>query len=102
MPDANPTAFTLFDTPVGPCALVWRTRGIVGVFLPEASAVATRARVQRRFAGAQETDAPPPALRAAIERIVALLQGVGDDLLDIALDMAAIPAFNQRDRKSVV
>ena len=96
MPDeANPPAFTLFHTPVGTCALVWRARGIVGVFLPEASAVATRARVQRRFAAAQEA-APPPALQAAVARIVALLNGEADALRDITLDMEAIPPFNQR------
>ena len=28
-------AFALFDTAVGPCALVWGAQGLVGVLLPE-------------------------------------------------------------------
>ena len=89
------TNFTLFDTPIGACALVWGERGLVGVALPEPSAAATRTRVQRRFDGSVER-APPPALRPVIERILALLRGGADDLADIALDMRGVPAFNQR------
>ena len=89
------TRFMLFDTPIGACALVWRAHGFVAVFLPEASAGATRARVRRRFAGADEV-APPPDVQLVVARIVALLSGQPDDLQGIALDMAAIPPFNQR------
>jgi len=90
----NPS-FALFDTPVGPCGLVWGTNGLVGVLLPEASAAATRARAKRRFAAAQETDAPPE-IRQVMARIVALLSGEPDHLQDIALDTSGVPAFNLR------
>ena len=40
--------FTLFDTPIGTCSLVWKDDKIVGLRLPEASPAATRARIQRR------------------------------------------------------
>jgi methylated-DNA-[protein]-cysteine S-methyltransferase len=89
------TAFTLFDTAIGACALVWGEHGIVGSALPETSAAATRARVQRRFGGAPET-APPAELQAVIARIQALLCGTPDDLADIALDLRGVPAFNVR------
>ncbi|MEO8807135.1 MAG: methylated-DNA--[protein]-cysteine S-methyltransferase [Burkholderiaceae bacterium] len=87
--------FALFDTPVGPCGVVWGASGLVGVLLPEASAGATRARAKRRFGVVQETDAPPE-IRQVMARIVALLSGEPDNLQDIALDTSAVPAFNLR------
>ena len=88
--------FTVFDTPVGGCALVWGERGLlVGVLLPEASDAATRSRVRRRYAGAQEA-APTLELQQVIERIRALLNGARDDLADIALDLSAVPPFHRR------
>lgn len=88
-------AFTLFDTAVGACALVWGDAGLVGVLLPEPSAGATRSKARRRYPGAHE--APPSAeLQQVIARIRALLGGGHDDLEDIPLDMRAIPAFNRR------
>ena len=61
------TAFTLFDTAVGACALAWGEHGIVGV-----------------------------ALQSVVDRIQALLQGGQDDLADIALDFRGLSAFNLR------
>ena len=101
MPDAHPMPppplffFTVFDTPVGGCALVWGERGLVGVLLPEASDAATRSRVRHRYAGAQEA-APTPELQQVIERIRGLLNGGRDDLADIALDLTEIPPFHRR------
>ena len=89
------TGFTLFDTPIGPCGMAWGDAGIVGATLPEATAEATRARLQRRHGTARETT-PPPIVQRAIERVQALLRGGTDDLTDIALDMTGVQAFHQR------
>ena len=89
------TSFTLFDTPIGACALVWGEHGLVGASLPEPTAAATRARVQRRFRGSVESD-PSLVVQEVISRVLTLLDGQPDDLADIALDMRAVPAFNQR------
>ena len=89
------TSFTLFDTPIGPCALVWGARGLVGTSLPEPSAAATRERVLRRFRGSTEA-APPPEVQRVIARVLSLLASQPDDLADIALDMSDVPGFNQR------
>lgn len=89
------TNFTLFDTPIGPCALVWGERGLVGTALPEPSFAATRERVLRRFRGSTEA-APPQAVQRAIERVLALLAGRPDDLANLLLDMTGVPGFNQR------
>ena len=88
-------SFALFDTPIGPCGLAWGAHGLVGVLLPEGSAAATRARAQRRFGGAREAAAPADVQRS-MARIVGLLSGEPDDLLDITLDTSALPPFNRR------
>jgi methylated-DNA-[protein]-cysteine S-methyltransferase len=87
--------FALFDTAIGVCGIVWTTRGIVGVQLPEGSADATRRRVRRRFADAAEAP-PPPGVQRAIDGIVALTAGEPRDLADVAIDDDVIPEFNRR------
>jgi len=87
--------FTLFESPIGACGLVWSARGIAGLQLAEASAEATRARMCRRWPEAMET-APPPGVRRALERVLALLAGAAHDLGDIPLDLAGVPDFHRR------
>ena len=87
--------FTLFDTAVGRCGVVWSPRGLLTMQLPEGRENETRARLTRRFPDAVET--PPPAdIQRAIEAIVALLRGEPRDLTGIALDMQRVPPFHQR------
>lgn len=88
-------AFALFDTAIGRCAIVWAEHGIAGVQLPEASEPDTRRRTLERFPDASEVE-PPPDVRRAQDGIVALLAGEPVDLSEIALDMAAVPAFHRR------
>lgn len=89
-----PLALTIFDTPIGPCGLVWGAAGIVAVALPEQSAEATWARLARRFPEAAES-APTPEIETAIARIRTLLEGGKDDLTDIALDWSQVPEFDR-------
>ena len=99
------TSFTLFPTAIGHCGIAWGERGIVGVWLPEtdepggggrrAPPTRTRARLLRRRPDAVDS-APPPDVRAAIEKIVALLSGERRDLADVALDLEAVPDFHRR------
>jgi methylated-DNA-[protein]-cysteine S-methyltransferase len=88
-------AFSLFESAIGQCAVVWGERGLIGVYLPEAEPQATRARIQRRFHGAVET-APPPDVQTAIDAIGELLNGGGNDLQSVRIDMSRLPAFNQQ------
>ncbi|HSD73613.1 MAG TPA: methylated-DNA--[protein]-cysteine S-methyltransferase, partial [Steroidobacteraceae bacterium] len=87
--------FTLFDTAIGRCGIAWGERGIVGVQLPEARELATRARMLERFPDAEESR-PPPVIEAALEEITALLRGEPRDLTAIPLDMGGVPSFHQR------
>ncbi len=95
---SSATGFTLFDTPIGTCAIAWGARGIAGILLPDARELQTRAYLLRRFPGATETDEPPPEVAEAIAAIVDLLSGSGvpDDLLAIELDLDRVPAFHRR------
>ena len=87
--------YALFDTALGCCAIAWSAHGITALQLPEADRDATVARLRRHLPLAIEA-APPPAVRSAIEAIVALLLGQPVDLGDVLLDDAGIPDFHRR------
>jgi methylated-DNA-[protein]-cysteine S-methyltransferase len=87
--------FCLFDTAVGQCGIAWGPRGILGVQLPERSAGATRARVQRRYPDASEAP-PPPNVQRAIDSMAALLLGEARDLSDVPLEMDHLPPFHRQ------
>ena len=91
---AHITGYALFDTAIGRCAIAWGARGITRCALPAASEEALR----RHIAGgrAQAEQPAPPAIAAAITRIVALLAGARDDLRDLVLDLDDIPEFHRR------
>jgi methylated-DNA-[protein]-cysteine S-methyltransferase len=88
-------AFALFDTPLGACGVAWSEAGITSLLLPGADEARTRTALRRRHAEALE-DAAPPAVRAAIEAITALLSGEPRDLIDITLDLQGVPDFHRR------
>jgi methylated-DNA-[protein]-cysteine S-methyltransferase len=87
--------FALFDTAIGRCGITWRSRGVVGVQLPEATVRETKARILRRFSGVRE-EVPPVSVRRAIEGIAAVLRGEPRGLGDVELDMECVPPFHRR------
>jgi methylated-DNA-[protein]-cysteine S-methyltransferase len=89
------THFTLFATPIGTCSLVWQGDKVVGLRLPEASPAASRARIERRWTGAEE-QAPPPAIQVVIDRVLKLLAGEKTDLSDVPLYFGESPDFHKR------
>lgn len=92
--------FTTFETAIGVCGVAWNARGLIGVQLPEGGAAATRARLQKRFPDAVESEPRGDAQRA-IDGVVALLKGERRDLRDIAIDNSDTPDFNARVYKIV-
>src|SRR6516164_1187190 len=87
--------FAIFETAIGRCGIVWSSRGIVSVQLPEASERATRNRILRRFAGAREA-APAAEVQRAIEDIVALIGGERRDLRHVRIDSDRMPDLHRR------
>jgi O-6-methylguanine DNA methyltransferase len=92
---ADVTDFALFATPVGVCGIAWNGLGIAGIQLPEARKAATRARMHERFPSAQEAE-PPPEVQHAIDAIVGMLDGDGNDLRVVELDMRPVAPFSRR------
>ena len=93
MPDQP--GFALFDTAVGRCVVAWRDDGIAAVQLPEDDEATSRRRLPRRLPGAVEGP-PPTAVQRAVDRMTALLDGEPDDLRDVQLDLAGVPAFDRQ------
>src|SRR5690349_601902 len=89
--DAN---FALFDTGLGTCALAWGESGLLGVWLPMASAEALRARIRQRFPAGAEAE-PQGETADAVARIRQLLETGQADLSRIVLDFAALPEFER-------
>lgn len=87
--------FTIFDTAIGACGIVWSARGVYAVQLPEATRDATRTRLIKRYPQALEAQ-PPSAIRGAIDGIVALLAGEPRDLAYIVIDDEGTATFNKR------
>lgn len=87
-------AFFIFPTAIGEVAIAWRGERVVGTFLPEASAEALRARVQRRLPGAAEA-APPTFVANLADKIVALLAGGRPDFSDAPLALDGLPELER-------
>ncbi|MBA3677855.1 MAG: methylated-DNA--[protein]-cysteine S-methyltransferase [Sphingosinicella sp.] len=88
-------AFTLFDTPIGRCAILWRGALVIGASLAEADDQKMRQALRRRFPEARAED-PPPVIAAAIEAVVRLLSGEREDFAGIQFDLSAVPEFDRR------
>jgi len=88
-------SFTLFDTALGPCGIVWTARGIAGVQLPEKDDAAARKRMAKRHPQARE-GAPPDNVQGVIDRIVALLRGEAADFSDVVIDDDGVPDFERK------
>lgn len=87
--------FTLFETSVGHCGIVWGARGVVGVQLPERNENATRSRLQRRYPDARASS-PPGRIQQVVDDIVGLLRGEFRDLSSVTLDIEHVPPFHQQ------
>ena len=97
---ACPEGWAVFPTAIGHCGLAWGPRGLRCVLLPEADGAAPslRARLRQWVPGLREAAAAhrPPAVKAAIDGIRALLAGEPRDLLEIVLDESALSDFRRR------
>lgn len=88
-------SYTLFDTGIGRCGIVWRSCLVVSTALPGADDIATVRHLIRRFPGAVEADADGVAAEA-IDLVRRLLVGEAVDLSTIPVDLDGCPDFEQR------
>jgi methylated-DNA-[protein]-cysteine S-methyltransferase len=87
-------SFALFETELGTCALAWGDAGLLGVWLPMASAGALRARIQQKLPSAREAQ-PAGPVAEAVAKIQALLATGEADLSPIVLDLSRLEPFER-------
>jgi methylated-DNA-[protein]-cysteine S-methyltransferase len=86
--------FSIFDTAIDRCGLVWGDRGINAVQLPMGSEDKTRGRIRQRYGDIAEA-LPTAEVQAAIDGIVELMAGKPNDLSGVVLDLDGVPEFNR-------
>jgi methylated-DNA-[protein]-cysteine S-methyltransferase len=86
--------FALFDTTIGVCGIVWTPRGIKAVQLPVHNEDKTRTRIRQRYGRLAEA-VPSAGVQAAIDGMIALLDGEPRDLSGVALDLDGVPDFDR-------
>jgi methylated-DNA-[protein]-cysteine S-methyltransferase len=89
------TSFSIAATALGVIGVAWGDHGIVGTWMHAGTPERARAHMRRAYPGATEGP-PPPNVVQALASIVALLADGTRDLMDIELDMTAIPEFDRR------
>jgi methylated-DNA-[protein]-cysteine S-methyltransferase len=72
-----------FGTAIGTCGVRWSDAGLTSVLMPGS----------RALAGDVDAGEVPPAVRAAVDEIVVLLDGEPRDLRDVALDLGDLDPF---------
>ncbi|MHC4040352.1 methylated-DNA--[protein]-cysteine S-methyltransferase [Bradyrhizobium sp. 23AC] len=87
--------YTIFDTAIGRCGIIWSDTGVMAVQLPEAREIDTRRRIFAIHPEARE-QRPSDNAELAIDGIVSLLQGNDPDFSEVSLDAGGVPGFNRR------
>ena len=94
MPASTSNHWSLFDTVIGPCAVAWGARGIVGIRLPSETPDETATSLGP--VACKPSTEPTPQIRHAIDRISALLAGEDPDLGEITIDLSRLTDFDRR------
>jgi methylated-DNA-[protein]-cysteine S-methyltransferase len=76
------SGFVTFATAIGRCSVAWNDHGIARIRLPKVAEA--------------PGDAPPEAVRRAIEAMQRLLAGAHEDLGFVALDLTRVPPLHRR------
>jgi methylated-DNA-[protein]-cysteine S-methyltransferase len=91
---AQARSYALFATAIGTCALAWNDVGLTGVWLPSAAGGSLRRQVLRRAPRAHQSP-PVGAIADGVDAMTRLLAGEHVDLDAVALDLAAVDAFDR-------
>jgi len=84
-----------FETPIGPCSLVWSEAGLTGVQLPEATVEEGAARLMRRGVMLIDEADVPAHIAAVIAALRAFLAGAPTAFDGVELDMTRHSEFEQ-------
>ncbi len=87
--------FHLFETTIGPCAVVWEGERFIGAQLPERDEAAARKRLERRFPEADEVPAEG-FVAEAVTGIRALFDGEKRDLSHLPVALENVSEFNRK------
>jgi len=88
-------SYSLFQTILGACAIVWRDAMIVLIKLPSNAPRETRRHVLADFTDAKEAS-PPPAIAATIEKIECAISGAPTDFSGAPIDQSGFADFQSR------
>ncbi|MDD5051253.1 MAG: methylated-DNA--[protein]-cysteine S-methyltransferase [Sulfuricurvum sp.] len=95
----NPTEFSLFDTAIGKCGIIWKDpdhakgdQHVIGFQLPEATEQLTEARIVERWK-ANRARIIPMWIDDIIKRVKLHFKGKNQDFCDIKLDLDGIGSF---------
>ncbi len=86
---------TFAPSPSGAIGVVWSDAGIVATWIHAGTVERARSHLRRAYPDAVEAN-PPPAIRAALDEIAALLAGSRRDLTSVVLDQGRVPDFDRR------
>ncbi len=89
------TFYTIFDTAIGDCAVLWRDTGLIGVALPDEDRPALRASINARAPGAVES-APTTEIETIIHGVRRLCDGEPQTFNHVPLDRSQIDPFANR------
>ena len=89
------TQFHLFDTPLGRCGIAWCNNGVIAASFPEASDARTLERMRKQAGDGEVSDIVPADIQSAIERIVGLMEGDSDDLMDVEVSLPTVSDFER-------
>lgn len=87
--------FHLFETTIGPCAVIWEGERFIGAQLPERDEAHARKRLERRFPEADETEAEG-FVAEAVAGIRALFDGEKRDLSHLPVALENVSDFNRK------
>ncbi len=95
------SVYTLFDTALGPCGLVWKASGdqstipVTGFQLPEATPEQAESRIQEKWAAEQAPDIPL-RIQEIIDRVRLHCAGKVQDFGDVELELEGVGEFTRR------
>lgn len=95
MSDESTGGYALFDTALGTCGMSWGPTGVTGVSWPQADPAAVESRLLAEHPDSRAAE-PPPPVRHAMDKVVALLSGEFVEFADTPLELAEVPEFHRR------